>query len=194
MKNTQPRLKSSLALKKSARRRQRGAVMVEGLVVIPFFILIFGGVMFAGNIYEEKLNNMAIARQLAWVDSQTCSQASDLLPPLAELESVGRQATPGTALCDQNFWRTDVGYSASSVNVQGDAVNFSSTVEAKVPRLYCNEKATSADFQAAVGFIWEAVSILMPDNPVVTVLSTWYDYAPAGPIDYYPLDGLYYYY
>lgn len=49
-----------------ARRRRRGAAMVEALVAIPFFIVIFATTMFAGSFYQEKLRTMRESKRCAW--------------------------------------------------------------------------------------------------------------------------------
>ena len=40
------------------RSGQRGAVMVEGVVAIPFFLLMFAGIVFVGKLYETKMRVM----------------------------------------------------------------------------------------------------------------------------------------
>lgn len=51
-----------------ARRRasERGAAMVEGVVAIPFFLLMFAAVVFVGKLYETKLRVMRLAKESAW--------------------------------------------------------------------------------------------------------------------------------
>lgn len=48
------------------RRRRRGAAMVEALVAIPFFIVIFATTMFVGSFYQEKLRTMRESKRCAW--------------------------------------------------------------------------------------------------------------------------------
>lgn len=48
------------------RRRQRGAAMVEALVAIPFFIVIFALTMFVGQFYQEKLKTIRESKRCAW--------------------------------------------------------------------------------------------------------------------------------
>lgn len=170
--------------------------MVEGLVVIPFFIMIFGGIMFAGNVYDQKLQTMAKARELAWVDAATnCGREATFLPPIGSLDAVVAGG-PGTQLCDQNFKVTTKGQANANVSVQGDAVDFTQHVQARIPPLFCNEPTQGADFQSAVGFLWHAITGSTPAAsaapPVVAPLTTYY----ADPYDVtiYPMDDLYMYY
>lgn len=188
-KKTSPHSRANRAA--GRRRRHHGAAMVEGLVVIPFFVLIFAGIMFAGNVYEQKLVNLAEARNLAWTDSMAnCGRAPNFLPPIGSLESVAG-GNPGTQLCNENFGITNAGEASSSVNVDG-AYSFSQSVDARVPRLFCNEAVQGADFQAAVGFLWRAMSPSVPASPIGAALDVFY----SDPItyDYYPIDDLYMYY
>jgi hypothetical protein len=46
--------------------------MVEGLVVIPTFLILFAGLVFAFNLYDTKLRMMRLARESAW-DYAMCS-------------------------------------------------------------------------------------------------------------------------
>lgn len=48
------------------RRRRRGAAMVEALVAIPFFIVIFATTMFVGSFYQEKLRTIRESKKCAW--------------------------------------------------------------------------------------------------------------------------------
>lgn len=49
-----------------ARRRARGAALVEAAVVIPFFIVIFIALVFFSRLYIEKMRTMSDAKQIAW--------------------------------------------------------------------------------------------------------------------------------
>jgi hypothetical protein len=61
--------------KKRARRRrtgERGAAMVEAVVAIPFFLLIFAATLYVGNLYQTKLTVMRVAKESAW-NYATCN-------------------------------------------------------------------------------------------------------------------------
>ena len=49
------------------RKGQRGAALVEAVVVIPFFIIIFASMIFIGQLYGEKQRTMREAKQNVWV-------------------------------------------------------------------------------------------------------------------------------
>jgi hypothetical protein len=45
---------------------QRGAALVEAVVAIPFFVILFASVIFIGQSYGEKLRVMRDAKQRVW--------------------------------------------------------------------------------------------------------------------------------
>lgn len=55
---------------RSNRRRiragERGAAMVEGLVAIPFLLLMFASILYVNRLYETKMRVMRFAREAAW--------------------------------------------------------------------------------------------------------------------------------
>jgi hypothetical protein len=57
---------AKLIRKRWQRKRQRGAAMVEALVAIPFFIVIFALTMLVGKSYSEKLRTLRESKRCAW--------------------------------------------------------------------------------------------------------------------------------
>jgi hypothetical protein len=52
--------------------------MVEAVVAIPFFLLIFAGILFVGNLYQSKLTVMRMAKESAWNYAMcNCGEAGD---------------------------------------------------------------------------------------------------------------------
>lgn len=47
-------------------RRRRGAAMVEAVVAIPFFILIFVSILYVGKLYAQKQRTLREAKQEVW--------------------------------------------------------------------------------------------------------------------------------
>jgi hypothetical protein len=61
-----------------ARIRARGAILVEAVVVLPIFIIIFAGIVFVGKFYDAKLSVMRASRQSAWTEAMAnCGTAGD---------------------------------------------------------------------------------------------------------------------
>ncbi|MBI2396038.1 MAG: hypothetical protein HYV09_41125 [Deltaproteobacteria bacterium] len=50
------------------RRRagERGAAMVEGVVAIPFFLIMLAAIIFVGRLYETKMRVMRLTKESAW--------------------------------------------------------------------------------------------------------------------------------
>ena len=80
-------------MKLRSRRRERGAAMVEALVAIPFFIVIFALIMFVGQFYSEKLRTLRESKKCAWdhtmhgcnggcqADTQSGGSGMEVSPP-----------------------------------------------------------------------------------------------------------------
>ena len=52
-----------------ARRRrtgERGAALTEAVVAIPFFLVMFSGILYVGKLYETKLSTMRLTKEAAW--------------------------------------------------------------------------------------------------------------------------------
>ncbi len=61
-----------------SRGATRGAVLVESLVVIPFFILTLAALIFAGSVYSTKLKAMREAKSRAWAYAMSnCGEAGN---------------------------------------------------------------------------------------------------------------------
>lgn len=51
---------------RNKRSRERGAAMVEGVVAIPFFLLMLSAIIFVGRLYETKMRVMRLTKESAW--------------------------------------------------------------------------------------------------------------------------------
>jgi hypothetical protein len=70
--------------------------MVEALVVIPFFILIFVCIVFMGSLYAEKLRVMRLTKESAWTYAiANCDEPGDPLTSTLRQSSGAPSATPG---------------------------------------------------------------------------------------------------
>lgn len=136
------------------RRRQRGAAMAEALVAIPFFILIFGSMVFIGNLYRSKLNTHRLSMENAWRESlMGCDETT--MGPLPVANNINLEAmagAPGAALCQEGFGvleESEEGSVQRNYPLPAGAVNTTTTT-----RLICNEKPTTGDFDGAADFLW----------------------------------------
>jgi hypothetical protein len=96
---------------------QRGAAMVEALVAIPFFVVIFACTMFVGSFYQEKLRTMAESKRCAWDHSLNgcnggCSANTGSAGSGAEVQPPGgtgsskTQGSPGSQIMSKDFYQS----------------------------------------------------------------------------------------
>jgi hypothetical protein len=52
--------------RRQQRRRQRGAVFAEALIIIPLFTVLFGAVMYLGMAYNTKMSTMRASKGAVW--------------------------------------------------------------------------------------------------------------------------------
>ena len=68
-----------LSFRRKARRRGRGAVLVEGIIVSSILILLMAGGLFLHHLYVAQIKALEDARLAAWSQGlQGCSEAVDL--------------------------------------------------------------------------------------------------------------------
>ena len=68
MKKNQSTQRLAAPVRERTRRRsrQRGAAMVEGVVAIPFFLIMASAIIFVGKLYETKMRVMRLTKESAW--------------------------------------------------------------------------------------------------------------------------------
>lgn len=138
------------------RRTSRGAVMVEALVAIPFFLIIFASIVFIGDLYRSKLRTHQSSMAEVW--SRAFGDCDDPfgLPPLPGTGGIDwdeADEAPGAALCDKDFAKVESQKEAKvkASNLIGGKEADTSTKTA----VLCNEVAESGDFEGATDFLWE---------------------------------------
>lgn len=172
--DTQPPLSQRLM----ARRRQRGAAMVEALVVIPFFILIFAATMFVGGFYAKRIHLQNEVRAGSWdmAVSQNCDGvATGNLASMEIVDSSDLQELSGSplaALCNKDFG--SVNFPAKDSHSMGGPFPFTKNFGA-IATVPCNETPIKGDtaYDQAVEFLWaayQAQGTLPPDaDPPTTI-------------------------
>jgi hypothetical protein len=177
-------IEQSLANRCRQRRRQRGAAMVEALVVIPFFILIFAGTMFVGGLYAKRIHLQNKVRQGAWeVAVKDNCDGKIKLKDMDVVDSSDLQELSGSplaALCDKDFG--SVAYPAKASHSVGDFTQEFAAL-AVVP---CNETPIKGDtaYDQAVEFLWAAYQAngTLPDDassPTVIPIGSLFTYPPS---------------
>ncbi len=145
------------------KRRQRGAAMVEALVAIPFFIIIFAGTMFVGSFYQEKLRTLAESKRCAWdhalngcqggcaADTSTADPGGDVQPPGGTGNSKTDSA-PGSQIMSNAFYQSSftVKSSATASNALGGYVKqISSTTT-----VMCDEVPEDGNLVGLATYLW----------------------------------------
>lgn len=121
--------------------------MVEALVAIPFFMIVFAAAIYVGDVYGSKLKTMRTARAQAWTHaSGSCEgNAADTgyagdadLGQNGESNGSPGEGAPGSAVLDRGYdeARSTVVGEATASGVLGGTKQ---TVRTKTAVL-CNEK------------------------------------------------------
>ena len=75
MKSTSTKARTARINRLRARRRQRGAALVEAAVVLPVMLVFLGLTMWVHNAYDEKLASQTSTRaQVLWYGSHNCEE------------------------------------------------------------------------------------------------------------------------
>lgn len=135
--------------------------MVEALVVIPFFMLIFAGTMFVGGFYAKRIHLQTKVRAGAWemAVSQNCDGvATGDLAAMEIVDSADLQELSGSplaALCNKDFG--SVNFPAKDSHTMGGPFPFTKNFGA-LAVVPCNETPIKGDtaYDQAVEFLWAA--------------------------------------
>jgi Flp pilus assembly protein TadG len=149
--------------KLSARRRRRGAAMVEALVAIPFFIVIFAVTMFVGQFYNEKLRTMRESKRCAWdhamngckggcnADTASAGSGTETQPPQGTGDSKSDSA-PQSNITSKDYYQSKftVKSKATASNTIGGWVrNIESTTT-----VMCDEQPEDGDPIGIAKYLW----------------------------------------
>lgn len=138
------------ALKK--RRDERGAALIEAVVVIPFFILIFVCIIFVGKIYAEKERAMRTSKERAWTaamsscsgkDVKTGSDGSPTLTGVNTNDARHASGAPGTDRMSRSYGSviSDVSY---DVRADLQLGGYTKSMKSRT-KVMCNEVAEDGD-------------------------------------------------
>lgn len=111
---------------------RRGAAMVEAIIVIPFFFIIFASMAFIGNLYGGKQRTIREAKQAAWVHaSNNCKSSGGSISvesagnPMVDAQNEDGKVNSGPA---GTFSGSDEGM----VKLEGELSMGSATITAEV--------------------------------------------------------------
>jgi hypothetical protein len=146
------------------RLRQRGAAMVEALVAIPFFVVIFACTMFVGSFYQEKLRTIAESKRCAWDHSiNGCSggcnagtadvgSGSEIQQPGSGTGSAKTTGSPGSQIMSKDFYQ-----SSFTVQSQTQASNviggFVKPIQSTTT-VMCDEVPENGDLSGVAKYLW----------------------------------------
>ena len=151
------------------RRGQRGAVMVEALIAIPFFVIIFLLSIFLGNLYKEKLRTIRETKQCAWQTAMQgnceggCGQSQTTDLGDADLD-MGSEMNPSQGHPQVDDWLTKT-FKETSFDATGtataaeamDAGGFTKTVYTRQV-VMCNEKPENGQFRSIFLFTYHKLT------------------------------------
>lgn len=137
------------------RRRARGAAMVEAIVSIPFFIIIFVSMVFIGRLYRSKMSTHRQAMATAWQNATLgCDPAvTGPIPGTPSIDLGAAKDAPGAQLCNTSIGQVSETV-AGNATASGALGGFSATTTTRT-KLVCNERPTRGDFEGATEFLWD---------------------------------------
>jgi hypothetical protein len=148
--------------------------MVEALVAIPFFILVFAGSMYTGKVYNQKLYTIAQSRSKAWQAALASCDGStygDLnIIDSGDLGAMSK--SPLAALCDKGFGSASYSARASA----GGVLAFPTQNMTFSTKVTCDETPKTGDFKGAVDFLWDMFA--PPDGEVPTTIDVTVWFSP----------------
>lgn len=150
-----------------ARRRGRGAVLVEGAIVISMLMIMMGSALFFHRLYAMKLQTLRTSRAAAWGKALPgCNSAVELV---ALWQAVGvANAASGDAFDGLNEDSNDapkwmaVGRQedVKSATVTEDQIVGGQSFNVKtIQSVVCNEKGddTRGDIIGVLEYMWDAI-------------------------------------
>ncbi len=137
--------------------------MVEALVAIPFFIVIFATTMFVGSFYQEKLRTLRESKRCAWdhsingckggcqADTAAGGSGAEVNPP----GGTGNQKTdsaPGNQIMSKDFYQSKftVKSSATASNAIGGYVK---PIESTTT-VMCDEVPEDGNLVGVAKYLW----------------------------------------
>lgn len=161
--------------------------MVEGVVAIPFFILMLAGTTFVGGFYGQRIGAQSEARAGTWLRAvnENCDQGANIIIPgmtIVDSADLGElSSSPLVALCDKDFGA--VTYTPRRTYDVTGVVDFNGKIQATAMSL-CNESPVSGDvaYEAAVEYLWKAwqSNSNLPNNTPFPSIFDWGDIFGGG--------------
>jgi hypothetical protein len=146
--------------------------MVEAVVVIPFFIIIFASMIFVAKLYGEKQRTLRVAKEYSWTYAMANCESgganatletsgSDPMQELANEEqnvnsdplSEFKPSDPGTEKFDKK-WGTASSTVTGSVTASKAIGGFTNELSTTT-KVQCNEKPQKGNLRGVFYFAWD---------------------------------------
>jgi hypothetical protein len=152
-------------------RSSRGAALVEAVVVIPFFLIIFASMIFVAKLYGEKQRTLRVSKEYAWTYAMAnCESggANTTLEtggsPMGQLESTDpnvnsdplgqfQGSDPGMEKFDKS-WGTASATITGSVTASKAIGGFTNELSTTT-KVQCNEKPQEGNLRGVFHFAWD---------------------------------------
>jgi hypothetical protein len=153
------------------RRSSRGAAMVEAVVVIPFFIIIFASMIFVAKLYGEKQRTLRVSKEFAWTYAMSnCESGAANASlesggsPMGQMENQDPNvqndpmqqfngSDPGMDKFNQD-WGTSSSTVKGSVTASKAIGGFTNDLTTTT-KVQCNEKRQKGNLKGLFYFAWD---------------------------------------
>jgi hypothetical protein len=150
-------------LSRRRRSRQRGAAMVEALVAIPFFVVIFACTMFVGSFYQEKMRTMAESKRCAWDHTMNgcsggCAADTGAAGSSSQIQSPGgtgnnkTQNAPGSQIMSKDFYQSS--FTVKSSTTASNAIGGFVKPIQSTTTVMCDEVPEKGDLVGVAKYLW----------------------------------------
>lgn len=141
------------------RRRQRGAALVEAAVVIPTFILLFGGMLFLHHVLREQQRVMKDARNRAWTfATQSCAGGGVGIPNPDFTSTM--PGAPGADKLSDNLGKASASASGAVAVTDEGLFAFSQSVSAHTT-VFCNDQTEAGDIKGVFKWLLDNIEGLL---------------------------------
>jgi TadE-like protein len=147
------------------RKMQRGAALVEMVVVVPVFIVLFAGMVFLHRTVAKTQRSMLAARREAWKTAMSGCQANGGAMPQPGLTSdmSGAPGTDASILAHlgyatgtaSDYAHVQVLTASAAPVAEARGLEFHANVESKV-LVFCNAQTQPGDFPGVLKWFWQS--------------------------------------
>ena len=147
-------------------KHQRGAALVEMVVVVPPFIVILAGMLFLHHTVAKTQRSMLAARREAWASAMSgCAANGDAMPqPVLSSDMSGAPGSDASILANVGSatgTASDIAHvrilAAGAPATAAGGIDFRSDIRSKVIVL-CNAQTQPGDLPGVLKWFWKSSS------------------------------------